>query len=431
MHIQIVNEISPRTKDSIMGIGERMACRIVAAALEEEGFHATLVTLENVITPSLLEAHSEGEGPLQSFANDTETRVDHNFYSALALQLGRILHSVPENHIPVVTGFFGPMPGSLLDQVGRGYTDLCAALCAVGVQARELQIWKEVDGVFTADPNKVSSARLLPFISPQEAAELTHYGSEVIHPFTMEQAILRAIPIRIKNVMSPMGEGTVIVPTRGQDHGVSGHLDQPGPDPDPLSTPPAEDMRVPDAARLLLPPATSASWGQPHSRLPTAVTIKNDILVLNVHSHRKALSHHFYAQIFGVLDRHGVGVDVIATSKMHVSIAVDGSVSSVRIARVQQDLTALGTVSILHDLALVSLIGHEMRHLIGVAGKMLNTLAEGGINIELISQSASKISISTAIHRKSAHKALNLIHTAVLELPPPGPHAGHFGSSFF
>lgn len=91
----------------------------------------------------------------------------------------------PKLHI---AGFFGPVPGSLLQQVGRGYTDLLSALLAVGLGASELQIWKEVDGIFTADPRKVPTARLLSEISPEEAAELTYYGSEVVHPFTMEQA---------------------------------------------------------------------------------------------------------------------------------------------------------------------------------------------------------------------------------------------------
>ena len=92
--------------------------------------------------------------------------------------------------MPVITGFFGSVPGSLLRQVGRGYTDLCSALVAVGLNAAELQIWKEVDGIFTADPRKVPTARLISIISPEEAAELTYYGSEVVHPFTMEQVRL-------------------------------------------------------------------------------------------------------------------------------------------------------------------------------------------------------------------------------------------------
>ena len=122
-----------------------------------------------------------------------------------------VLHNTP-THCLSHTGFFGPVPGSLLRQVGRGYTDLLAALLAAGLNAAELQIWKEVDGIFTADPRKVPTARLIPMISPDEAAELTYYGSEVVHPFTMEQVIRRKIPIRIKNVENPLGGGTVIHP---------------------------------------------------------------------------------------------------------------------------------------------------------------------------------------------------------------------------
>jgi len=81
-----------------------------------------------------------------------------------------------------VTGYFGVVPGSLLSAIGRGYTDLCAALLAVGLGAEELQIWKEVDGIFTADPRKVPTARLLSSITPEEAAELTFFGSEVFRP---------------------------------------------------------------------------------------------------------------------------------------------------------------------------------------------------------------------------------------------------------
>ena len=86
------------------------------------------------------------------------------------------------------------MPGSLLRQVGRGYTDLCAAILSAGLEASELQIWKEVDGIFTADPRKVLTARVIPVISPEEAAELTYYGSEVVHPFTMEQVMISLSP---------------------------------------------------------------------------------------------------------------------------------------------------------------------------------------------------------------------------------------------
>lgn len=152
------------------------------------------MSLENIVP--LLE---EGEA-----SSDTET-LGQEFYDRVAVAVSeRIKQCGPRvpvvtgvspssptarsvNHSFILAGFFGPVPGSLLRQVGRGYTDLLAALLAAGLGASELQIWKEVDGIFTADPRKVPTARLIPIISPEEAAELTYYGSEVVHPFTMEQ----------------------------------------------------------------------------------------------------------------------------------------------------------------------------------------------------------------------------------------------------
>lgn len=394
-----------------MGLGERLSCRIVAYALQDSGVPATLITLENVIDQHFMEDSGLAS---KIEAGGGEVFLDHTFYTHLATRLGELLREVPKDHVPVVTGYFGNVPGSILDQVGRGYTDLCAALCAVGVRAEELQIWKEVDGVFTADPRKVPSARLIPAISPEEAAELTYYGSEVIHPFTMEQAIREAIPIRIKNVENPKGQGTVIVPSSTLDHGVNGHVTQP-------ATPLASGAATPTHA-----PAPLAET-EHKRKLPTAVTIKDDIVVLNVHSNRKTISHDFFARIFSVLNRYGVVVDLIATSEVHVSMAISGSTRHLH--RVKADLAPIGTVSVIRDMAIVSLVGKDMPNAIGVAGKMFTTLAEGGINIELISQGASEISISTAIHRRSALKAVNLIHSAVLEVEPPA--AATFGRSFF
>lgn len=141
--------------------------------MKSQGIDAEYVSLEEIVPPY------DADG-------DPEKSLPQEFYDKLAVALGERLQECG-SRIPVVTGFFGPVPGSLLRQIGRGYTDLCSALLAVGLEASELQIWKEVDGIFTADPRKVPTARLISVISPDEAAELTYYGSEVVHPFTMEQ----------------------------------------------------------------------------------------------------------------------------------------------------------------------------------------------------------------------------------------------------
>ena len=224
---------------------------------------------------------------------------------------------------PHCIGYFGPVPGSLLHQVGRGYTDLLSALLAVGVQAAELQIWKEVDGIFTADPRKVPTARLISIISPEEAAELTYYGSEVVHPFTMEQAIRKKIPIRIKNVENPGGGGTVI-------------------HPDPEVNP--EDVQEGLGTKGVAPLSLRKKLSHEHKRVPTAVTIKDNIIVVNVNSNRKSVSHGFLAGIFGALDRFGVVVDLVSMSEVHVSMAFDDKLSKKLFERLISDLRKSGTV---------------------------------------------------------------------------------------
>jgi len=330
--------------------------------------------------------------------------LPQEFYDDLARAFGeRIRQCGPR--VPVITGFFGPVPGSLLRQVGRGYTDLCSALLAVGLEAAELQIWKEVDGIFTADPRKVPTARLISVISPEEAAELTYYGSEVVHPFTMEQAIRKSIPIRIKNVENPLGGGTVIHPNTDNDLSSSASICHSVPEPTTLKS--LHDLAL----------ATEASQ---RKRLPTAVTIKEHIIVLNINSNRKSVSHGFLAGIFGTLDRFGVVVDLISTSEVHVSMAIGDGLPRKSFERLAKELRVNGTVDIHQNMAILSLVGKEMRNMVGIAGRMFTTLAQGNVNIEMISQGASEINISCVIDARDAVKALNLIHQSCLQIKPEG-----------
>ncbi|KAM0749063.1 aspartate kinase [Meredithblackwellia eburnea MCA 4105] len=383
---QIIDEISARSKDIIMGVGERLSCRIVTASLRDQGIDAELVSLENIV-----EAAGVDEDGTAAATADSGNSLGQTFYDRLSKRLGERLLECGDR-VPVVTGFFGVVPGSLLAQVGRGYTDLCAALCAVGLSAAELQIWKEVDGIFTADPRKVPTSRLLATITPEEAAELTYYGSEVIHPFTMEQAIRCSVPIRIKNVENPTGQGTIIFPDPPSQHGSADEDEE--------------------------PPATmTASLALAARRGPTAVTIKDNILILSIRSNRKTISHGFFASIFGTLDRYGIVVDLISTSEVYVSMAINGSIRPHVLERIKRDLKLVGEVQIKADMAILSLVGKHMRNMVGIAGKMfrfVGTLAEGNINIEMISQGASEINISCVIDVNDAVKALNVVHHKLL-----------------
>ena len=360
---QTLGEISARCVDKVMSTGEKLSCLLMAALLRDRGVDAEYLDLAEVI-----------DFPIGSHG------LDQQFYNDLAAALGRrIRQQCGDGKVPVVTGYFGTVPGGLLDQVGRGYTDLCAALVAVGIHAEELQVWKEVDGIFTADPRKVPTARLLPAITPAEAAELTFYGSEVIHPFTMEQVIRSKIPIRTKNVMNPKGNGTVIFP----DSHAELERTSPGHDPNLLkkrgSPPPSQQLQTP--------------------KRPTAVTVKHKILVINVHSNKRSLSHGFFAGIFTVLDRWRLSIDLISTSEVHVSMALHSEMRLLNgIGRDEyeivdqdlkgalQDLQKYGTVDIIPEMVILSLVGKQMKNMIGVAGRMFTTLGEHNVNIEMISQ---------------------------------------------
>ncbi|KAM5458485.1 putative aspartate kinase [Microsporum audouinii] len=382
---QTLGEISSRCVDMVISAGEKLSCRLMAALLNDRGVDAAYIDLSDAI----------------DFAPGVQA-LDQDFYDRLAKLFAEKVLACP-GKVPVLTGYFGLVPGGLLDKIGRGYTDLCAALVAVGLSAQELQVWKEVDGIFTADPRKVPTARLLSAITPAEAAELTFYGSEVIHPFTMEQVIRAKIPIRIKNVMKPKGNGTIIFPDSRSE------LER---------TTPGHD---PKYFRTRGPHFWAHSEGP---KRPTAVTAKHKILVINIHSNKRSLSHGFFAGIFSVLDKWRLSIDLISTSEVHVSLALHSELPLLNgVGRDEyqiidedlrgaiQDLRRYGTVDIIPEMAILSLVGQQMKNMVGVAGRMFSVLGEHNVNIEMISQGASEINISCVIEERDADRAINILHT--------------------
>ncbi|KAI8058208.1 Aspartate/glutamate/uridylate kinase [Syncephalis plumigaleata] len=409
---EVIDEVSPRSRDIIIGTGERLMCQLATEALRDVGVDAEYVSLERVI-----------QRPFDA------KQLDQSFYDYLSAKMSAAVRQCGDR-IPVVTGYFGMVPGGILNSVGRGYTDLTAALIAVGLNAKELQVWKEVDGVFTADPRKVPEARLLPIITPEEAAELTYYGSEVIHPFTMEQVIRARIPIRIKNVKNPAGEGTVIFPDHAflwnmeieqqqqqQQHtsssnGNSGSQHSSGQTSPDISSASTHSSSPP---RVLIENGYAGDMSRRH---PTAVTIKDDVIVLNIHSNRKSVSHGFFAQVFSTLDAYGIIVDLISTSEVHVSMALGAHTHERALKHAIRALGRFGTVDVIKNMAILSLVGRQMRNLVGIAGRMFNALADAKVNIEMISQGASEINISCVIEQQAANRALNVIHERLLAKPP-------------
>ncbi|KAL8907684.1 MAG: hypothetical protein Q9207_001252 [Kuettlingeria erythrocarpa] len=359
--------VDSQSEDRVVSVGEKLSSRLLAALLQDRGIPSRYIDLSDTI-----------DFPVPN-------HLSQSFYTDLSTSFGRLLSSHIQS-VPVITGFFGRIPGGLVNSLGRGYSDLCAALVAVALSARELQVWKEVDGIFTADPRKVPTAKLLPSLTPDEAGELTFYGSEVIHNFTLQQCVPR-IPIRIKNVLGPHAAGTIIQP-----------------DASP-SVDPYKAMRP---------------------KRPTAVTVKQHITVVNVHSNSKVDTPAFLARICNILATHSLAVDLFEKNERHISLAVHSKSSFLFTTRggenkyqikdrdlqeAVKELEEYGLVDVVHGMAILSLIGTGLKRSIGIAGKFLTALGDNNINIEMISQGASEISIACVIEEREERRALNVVHS--------------------
>ena len=373
-----------------------MACRTVVAALHSRDIPARLVDLTDL---------DKGLKRSAGIPNAV-THLDEQFFDELVGKIGDKIRSV-EKTLPgephpvlVATGFFGPIPGSLLHHIGRGYTDVCAALCARAVAADELQIWKEVDGVFSADPRKILNAQLLKEISSDQAKLLTSYGSEVVHHLAINQTNVLDIPIIVKNVMNPTAPGTRII---------TGNT--------PSSS--RSQTRAPS-------PVSDASEPTPTTAPPFAVTLINDLEMVNVHF-GDSFGGHPTLRVMDVLREHlsdanNIGLDLVNSSQESVCFVVKGAGSrnaeyEAGLAKAVDALERIATVTTTPGLSyLQAVLGSEPQQNPAIAWKMFGALADAGISIKVISHGPVEYGIGCVIHQTEAPKAASVVHDALLQL---------------
>ncbi len=190
--IGVVGELTPRSYDIVLAVGEKLSARILTSVLEDRDCPAEFTSLDRLI-----------HGNMPTDSEDYWPKVQDFFRASL--------ENVREGAVPVLTGFFGPTTKGILNCVGRGYSDFCASLAGTVKNAEEIQIWTDVDGVATANPTKVPNAKILERISFDEMAELAHFGAKVLHPHSVWPALKENIPIRILNTFHPEAQGTLIV----------------------------------------------------------------------------------------------------------------------------------------------------------------------------------------------------------------------------
>ena len=189
--VGVIRELSQRSHDAIIAMGEKWSARIMACVLECQGVPAEYVNLESVIPESL---------PYESDV----------YWDEVEVLLKERICRVEPGIVPVLTGFFGQTARGMLASVGRGYSDYCASLAGAALKVEEIQIWTDVDGVLSANPKVVPQAFILDRMSFDEMAELAHFGAKVLHPFSVRPAVNAGIPIRIMNTFNPACRGTLV-----------------------------------------------------------------------------------------------------------------------------------------------------------------------------------------------------------------------------
>ncbi|MCC6162258.1 MAG: aspartate kinase [Acidobacteria bacterium] len=255
----VLREVSPRSRDAVVAMGELASSRLVAAALTDLGVPAQLVDAREVLVTS------DEHGQARPDQASTAARLRD-----LVLPLSRT------GVAAVLGGFIGATREGVTTTLGRGGSDYSASLFGAGIGAAEIQIWTDVDGMLTADPRVVQGARPLLALSFAEASELAYFGAKVLHPSTIAPAVTDGIPVRILNSHRPDVAGTTIT-----------------------ANPPLPDAPL------------------------TGLACKRDITVIDIRSSMMLAAYGFMRRVFEVFERYRTSVDVITTSEVSVSITIE------------------------------------------------------------------------------------------------------------
>jgi aspartate kinase len=263
-----------------------------------------------------------------------------------------------EDAVVVMGGFIGSTLDGQTTTLGRGGSDYSAAIVGAGVHAEEIQIWTDVDGMLTADPRIIQGGRRVKSLSFAEAAEMAYFGAKVLHPATVAPAVEKNIPVVILNSRRPETGGT----------------------------------RITAAATPCKNPVKS-------------ISCKRGVTILNIRSTRMLMAHGFLRRMFEVFDRFATSVDMVSTSEVSVSLTLDNSES---LPAILEELQKFADVTVEKNQSLVCLVGENIRHTPGIAGRAFQVLSD--LNIVMISQGASLLNLGLVIADRDVERAVSCLH---------------------
>ncbi|HUA21215.1 MAG TPA: aspartate kinase, partial [Bryobacteraceae bacterium] len=292
--LAVLGELTPRSIDAISSFGERLSSLIVTNYFQHHGLNAVHVDSRKVIVTD--HRHTQA-APL----------LDQTY-----AKLAAAIPALTRQHVVVMGGFIGSTEDGVTTTLGRGGSDFTASLVGAGIGSEEIQIWTDVDGMLTADPNMIPAAHRVRVISFTEAAELAYFGAKVLHPATVMPAIDKNIPVMILNSRRPQVEGTRI-----------------------------------------------QSASVPSKNVVKSIACKSKVIVMNIRSTRMFMAHGFMRRIFEVFERFETSVDMVATSEVSVSLTID---QPERVEAIAAALREFAEVSVDENQAIICIVGENISH---------------------------------------------------------------------
>lgn len=346
--LSMLGELTPRSKDKLVSYGEMMSIRILAATLNKAG-----------IRSQHLDVFDLGMNTNADFGN---AEVLDSSYPSIR----RALYE-HRNVVSVVPGFVGKSPCNQTTTLGRGGSDLTAIVIGSAIDADEVQLWKDVDGMMTANPREVPGAISVPRVSYEEASEMAYFGANILHPLSMHPAIKTGTPIRIKNSFNPSHPGTIISRERG----------------------------IVDGPVI-------------------AITCKKGIDLIDIVSTRMLGQCGFLSKVFQLFSENSLSIDMIATSEVSVSLTLDQDQKSPRIKKCVHQLRDVAEVTENKNTSIISLVSDGSRSS-EVMAEVFHVMKQSGVKVLMVSQGASKVNIGIVVPGDQMTEAMKALHRHFFE----------------
>ncbi|WP_111682200.1 bifunctional aspartate kinase/homoserine dehydrogenase I [Winogradskyella tangerina] len=355
--IYLINEFSDKTKDKILSYGELLSSYIISEALKEQEESSDLKDSRTLIITD---------------SNHTQANVKKD----ITYKNIKEYFDTSKNRITILPGFVSKSETNNTTTLGRGGSDYTAALIAAAVDGSVLEIWTDVSGMFTANPKLVRQAFPIEEISYQEAMELSHFGAKVLYPPTVQPTLQKRIPILIKNTFEPDAEGTLI-----------------SKDPKNINGPVKGISHVENIALLTL--EGNGMVGVPgfSKRLFSVLSVNQINVVL----------------ITQASSEHSICVGVFSDDAKKAKKVVDEEFAY------EISLKKIKPLLVETDLAIVAVVGDNMKNHQGISGRMFRALGQNNVNVRAIAQGASERNISAVIAHKDIKKALVSLHNVFFE----------------